>query len=71
MELLNRFETKLLRGFVGPTYENAPYEEFYTPHDEELSPFIRIQRLKWLGHVLRMKDSRTVRKLYKSFPGGA
>ena len=28
-----------------------------------ITSFINIQRLKWLGHVLRMEDSMIVKKL--------
>ena len=33
--------------------------------DLSITSFIKIQRLKWLRHVLRMEDSRTVKTLDK------
>ena len=31
---------------------------------------IKIQRLRWLGHVTRMDSSNAVRKVFESEPGG-
>ena len=31
---------------------------------------IKIQRLRWLGHVARMDSSNQVRKVFESEPGG-
>lgn len=70
------FERKVLRRILGPIKENGAYrlrknKELYTIYgDVKLSDYVRIQRLKWLGHLLRMDDGRTVKRLYQGYPEG-
>ena len=32
--------------------------------------FLRSQRIRWLGHVLRMPETRTLRKIFDTLPEG-
>jgi hypothetical protein len=68
------FERKILRRIFGPTKEN-PIWRIKT--NEELDKlikhknivnYIEAQRLSWFGHVQRMPDSRTVKKIFKWNP---
>lgn len=68
-ERVNRFERKVLRCIIGPTredgiwrrrYNNELYEVF---DDPELSTFIKINRLRLAGHVIRMDDNRIPKRL--------
>ena len=63
------FERKILRRIFGPTKEN-PIWRIKT--NEELDKLIKhknivncikAQRLSWFGHVERMPDTRTVKKI--------
>ena len=70
MDLLVREETKLVRMIKGAICENRIWENREIGMEyimiSALPPSLRykgeeIQRLKWLGHVLRVGDNRTVR----------
>jgi hypothetical protein len=67
------FERKILRIF-GPTKEDQIWR---IKTDEELDKlikhknivnYIKAQRLSWFGHVQRMSDSRTVKKIFNWKP---
>jgi len=68
------FERKSLRKIFGPTKENKVWG---IKTNEELDKlikhknifnYIKAQRLSWFGHVQRMPDSRTVKKIFKWNP---
>ena len=68
------FERKILRRIFGPTKENQIWS---TKTNEELDKLmkhrnvvnhIKAQRLRWFGHVQRMPDTRTVKKICKWNP---
>jgi hypothetical protein len=63
------FERKILRGIFGPTKGNQLWR---VKTKEELDNLIRhknivnhikAQRLSWFGHIQRMPDTRTAKKL--------
>jgi hypothetical protein len=65
-----------LRKIYEPTYENGYwrikmnqeiYNKFKSPN---IVTAIKVHRLEWLGHVVRMDDARTVKKLLEGKPGG-
>jgi hypothetical protein len=65
------FERKILRRIFGPTKENQIWriktnEELdkLTKH-KNIVNHIKAQRLRWFGHVQRMPDTRTVKKIFK------
>ena len=68
------FERKYLRRIFGPTKENQIWR---IKTNEELDKLIKhynivnhikAQRLSWFGHVQRMPDTRTVKKVFKWNP---
>jgi hypothetical protein len=68
------FERKILRRIFGPTKENQIWR---IKTNEELDKlikhnnivnYIKAQRLSWFGHVQRMPDTRTVKKISKWKP---
>ena len=68
------FERKILRRIFGPTKENQIWR---VKTNEELDKlikhkniinYIKAQRLSWFGHVQRMPDTRTVKKIFNWKP---
>jgi len=68
------FERKILRRIYGPTKENQIWR---VKTSEELDKLIKhkhiinhitAQRLSWFGHVQRMPDTRTVKKIFNWKP---
>jgi len=68
------FERKILRRIFGPAKENQTWR---IKTNEELDKlikhknivnYIKAQRLSWFGHVQRMPDTRTVKKIFKWNP---
>ncbi|WP_346303773.1 reverse transcriptase family protein [Pantoea sp. Morm] len=76
VQMLDRFERKILRRILGPVKENERWRlrknrEVYQEYkDLSLSNFVRIQRLKWFGHMSRMEDGRIPKKAYNFSPDG-
>jgi len=60
---LGVFERKILRRIYGPICEGAAWrsrynEELYRLYDEtDLVTTVRITRLRWAGHIVRMQDT--------------
>ena len=74
MQKLLVFERKILRGIFGPTKENQTWR---IKTNEELDKlikhgnivnYIKAQRLSWFGHIHRMPDTRTAKKILKWNP---
>jgi len=68
------FERRILRRIFGPTKENQIWR---VKTNEELDKlikhkntinYIKPQRLSWFGHVQRMPDTRTVKKIFNWKP---
>ena len=59
--VLGVFERKILRAIYGPTNDNGEWRikcnnELYTLYKEsDTVTYIKINRLKWAGHVIRME----------------
>lgn len=68
-ERVNRFERKVLRCILGPTREDGIWRRRYNSElyeifdDPELSTYIKINRLRLAGHVIRMDDNRIPKRL--------
>ncbi|XP_066904340.1 uncharacterized protein [Halyomorpha halys] len=75
INLLDRFERVILRRILGAVCQNGNWRrrkngELFGLYKECISAYIRIQRLKWLGHVMRMSEERVAHKLYSYVPDG-
>jgi len=74
--LIGSFERKILRKIFGPINVNGVWgqrhnRELYELYDEtDLVTWIKIQRLRWLGHVVRMNDDAPARAVFDSNPEG-
>jgi len=68
------FERKILRRIFGPTKENQIWRIKTSKELDKLIKhinivnYIKAQRLSWFGHVKRMPDTRTVKKMFKWNP---
>jgi len=64
------FERKILRRIFGPTKENQLWrvktnEELDKPiKHKNITNYIKAQRQSWFGHLQRMPDTRTVKKIF-------
>jgi hypothetical protein len=73
---LGVFERKLLRRIYGPMCEGAIWrsrynEELYRLYNEtDLVTAIRIAKLRWAGHIVRMQDNLPYTKLTLHKPEG-
>ncbi|XP_066903471.1 uncharacterized protein [Halyomorpha halys] len=76
INLLDRFERVNLRKILRPVCENGNWRrrkngELFGLYKEcSISSYIRIKRLKWFGHVMRMSEERVAHKLYSYVPDG-
>ena len=69
--MLMTWERKILRKIYGPTKENGWWriktnEELMTKYKTpDTVSIIEIRRLEWLGHVVRMNETRSVKKIFE------
>jgi hypothetical protein len=70
-KMLMTWERKILRKIYGPTKENEQWriktnEELITKYkSQDIITVIKIRRLKWLGHIIRMDETRSVKKNFE------
>jgi hypothetical protein len=68
--MLNTFERKVLRGIYGPSYERGCWRfrwnnELYSLYKElNVVEDIKIRRLEWAGHIIRMEEERIPKKRF-------
>ena len=70
-KMLMTWERKILRKIYGPTKENGQWRiktnlelaTKYKSHD--IVAVIKIRRLEWIGHVIRMNETRSVKKIFE------
>jgi transcription termination factor 2 len=68
--MLMTWERKILRKIYGSTKENGQWriktnEELITKYKTpDIVNVIKIRRLEWLGHVVRMNETRSVKKIF-------
>jgi hypothetical protein len=69
------FERRVLRKIYGPTLDNDGTRRIKTNEELEILikkkkivRFIKLQRLQWAAHVIRMDTTRIVKKLTKWEP---
>ncbi|CAL1671965.1 unnamed protein product [Lasius platythorax] len=69
---INVFERKILRQILGPKREGENWRirynhEIYQQYkDPPLSDFIKLQKLRWAGNVIRMENNRLPQKALNS-----
>jgi hypothetical protein len=69
--MLMTWEKKLLKKIYGPTKENGQWRiktnaELITKYkSQDIVTLIKIRRLEWLGHVIRMNETRSVKKMFE------
>ena len=67
--ILGAYERKLLRAVFGPANDNGEWRiqynnELYTLYKEsDIVTYIKIKRLKWAGHVIRMEEHSPTRRV--------
>ena len=72
--LLRVFERKVLRTIFGPINENGVFRRRYNHELEaiygkpDIISDIKRNRLRWLGHIVRMKEGRVTRSLFMKKP---
>ena len=65
------WERKILRKIYGPTKENGQWriktnKELRTKYkSQDIVTVTKIQRLEWLGHVSRLNETRSVKKIFE------
>jgi hypothetical protein len=68
--MLNTFERKILRTIYGPTQEEGCWRpkwnnELYSLYSEpNIVEDIKIRRLEWAGHIIRMEEERIPKKRF-------
>ena len=73
---LGVFERKILRRIYGPICEGATWrsrynETLYHLYDEtDLVTIVRITRLRWAGHIVRMQDNPPCKEITLDKPEG-
>ncbi|GFV81881.1 uncharacterized protein TNCV_1057681 [Trichonephila clavipes] len=76
LEQMRTCERKVLRFIFGGFQENGtrqrrPNLELYQSYKEsDIVNFIKIQRIKWAGHVVRINEDRTTEKVINKQPIG-
>ncbi|XP_071043874.1 uncharacterized protein [Parasteatoda tepidariorum] len=74
--MIARFERKILRSIFGGISKNGTWfrgsnTKLYKAYKEpDVIKFIKIQRIKWAGHIIRMEGSRTTKKVFSDRPTG-
>jgi hypothetical protein len=70
-KMLMTWEREILRKIYGPTKENGQWRiktnlKLMTKYkSQDIVTAIKIQRLEWLGHVIRMNETRSVKKIFE------
>ena len=75
-QALGVFERKILRKIYGPFCDRAEWrirwnQELYNINDNiDVVKRIKLQRLRWLGHVTRIDSFNPVGKVFEFVPDG-
>ncbi|GFV43983.1 uncharacterized protein TNCV_2226651 [Trichonephila clavipes] len=75
LNMISIYERKILRSLFGGIQENETRRrsslELYRSHKEfDIVNFIKIQRIKWTAHVIRVNEDRTTKKVFRVQPIG-
>ena len=74
---LSMFERKVLRCIFGAKQENGTwrkrynYELYEIVNEPNIVNYIKVKRLVWAGHLVRMNNDRTLKKIFNTKPDGA
>lgn len=72
--LLGLFERRILRSVLGGTKENGVWRRRYNTElyrlykEPDVVHHIKVRRLNWIGHVIRMKDNITLKEIFLAKP---
>ena len=75
-QMLDLFERKVLRTIYGPVCVDGEWRtrynhELYSLYKgDQVTKKIRVQRLRWLGHLARMNNENVAKRLFESNPEG-
>jgi len=70
-QMLNTFERKILRRIYGPTQEGGRWRPRWNSelcslyNEPNIVGDIKIRRLGWAGHIIRMEEERIPKKVFK------
>ncbi|GFV19163.1 uncharacterized protein TNCV_3223811 [Trichonephila clavipes] len=73
---LSIYERKILRFIFGGIQENGTWQrgfnfELYQSFKEsDIVNFVKIQTIKWAGHVVRIDEAHTTKKVFNAQPIG-
>jgi hypothetical protein len=66
----------VLRSIFGAKLENGTWRKIYNYElyemfkDSDIVVYIKAERLAWAGHLTRMSDERTLKKIFSTKPDG-
>jgi len=70
------FERKVLRCIFGAKQENGIWRKRYNHElyelfkDSDIVNYIKVKRLAWAGHLTRMSNERSLKKIFNTRPEG-
>ena len=73
---LGLFERRVLRCIFGAKQENGTWRKRYNHelyelfNDSNIVNYIKTKRLAWAGHLIRMSNERTLKKIFNTKPEG-
>ncbi|GFU75762.1 uncharacterized protein TNCV_1652221 [Trichonephila clavipes] len=74
--VISIYERKILRLIFGGIQENGTgrrrsnFEFYHSYKESDIVNFIKLQRIKWTGDVVRMDEDRTTKKVFNAQPIG-
>ncbi|GFV55035.1 uncharacterized protein TNCV_989481 [Trichonephila clavipes] len=75
--MISIYERKILRSIFGGIQENGTWRrrshlELYRSYKKvsDIVNFVKIQRIKWAAHVIRMNEDRTTKIVFNAQPMG-
>jgi hypothetical protein len=73
---LEVFERKVLRAIFGPTNDNGERRIIYSDElytlckNSDIITYIKINHLRWAGHVVRLEEQNTARRVFAAVVEG-
>ena len=75
--MLSLFEREVLRCIFGAKRENGTWQERYNNevykifNETNIVNYIKVKRLAWAGHLVRVNSDRTIKTIFNTKPEGA